>query len=341
MTEENKTQKEVKTSKKESRAKEIHHHYHNEKPRFNFGRFFFGFLILIFGLIFLASNLGILGFDWSFNWLQLWPLLVILAGLSLLSRGNWASNLIGVVVTLFVLAFVGLMLLPKIEYFEAFGLRYNSSSQKEEATPKNIIFEKGEGVSSLVLQVNTGAGKINVRGGSEKLVAGTFKSNFLNLITSSRVSGPIQLVGIRTQNYQHPMLSFVRRENQLDLNLNSQTPTRLYLDAGASEINLDLTTVLAEYTEINTGASSLVLELGDKVKQSEIKVGAGASSIKLVLPKTLGVRIVTSSGLSSNELEDFTEIDERTFQSKNFEQAENKVEIYLDLGVSSLKATWR
>lgn len=76
---------------------------------FNFGKLLLGLLLIAFGLLFFAKALGLLSFNWHLSWSYLWPLLIVFFGLSLLNRGHWVATLIGVFVTLFVLAAVGMI----------------------------------------------------------------------------------------------------------------------------------------------------------------------------------------------------------------------------------------
>ncbi len=87
------------------------HHRQDHCCGFNFGKLLFGLLLIGFGLVFFARALGLLSFNLNISWAYIWPLLIVLFGLSLLSRGNWVATLIGTVVSLVVLAVLGMMIL--------------------------------------------------------------------------------------------------------------------------------------------------------------------------------------------------------------------------------------
>ncbi len=95
--------------------KEIHHHHYEEKHRFNFGRFLFGMIILVVGLAFLAKEAGWTDFQINLNWNYIWPFIIIIIGLSLVSFRGWLGGLIGGLVTLLVVSFVLIII------FNAFG----------------------------------------------------------------------------------------------------------------------------------------------------------------------------------------------------------------------------
>jgi hypothetical protein len=118
--------KKLKTKNKAARFKpvkltetkpEIHHHYYPQKPRqFNFGRLSFGLFLVVIGILYLAKNLGWLNIELNFNLWQLWPLLIIFWGLSLLTGRTLASIFAGVVLTLTVLAIAFILVLGAADY---------------------------------------------------------------------------------------------------------------------------------------------------------------------------------------------------------------------------------
>jgi len=83
-------------------VKEIHHHYDREST--NFGRIFLGFAIVTIGILLLGQNFDVLPYDIELNVAELWPFLIILAGLSMFSGRSFLGSLLGFLVTLFVLA---------------------------------------------------------------------------------------------------------------------------------------------------------------------------------------------------------------------------------------------
>jgi len=58
------------------------------RPRrgFNVGRLFLGITLIIIGFLYLAKNTGWLPVGFNFHFIELWPILVVFLGLSMLSR---------------------------------------------------------------------------------------------------------------------------------------------------------------------------------------------------------------------------------------------------------------
>jgi hypothetical protein len=77
------------------------------------------------------------------------------------------------------------------------------------------------------------------------------------------------------------------------------------------------------------------------VESGKVLVNAGASSIKILLPRTAGAKVTVDSGLTSKNLIDFRQIDSKNYISNNYDSAQQKFDIALKLGASSLEINWR
>jgi len=325
--EDSKPEAETAEAKPKETVKEIHHHhYKNGGAQINFGRIAFGLILIFIGVVYLAQSTGWININFSFDWWKLWPLLIIIFGLSIISGRGWFSGLIGLLVTLALLAIVALLI---------FGNGNVSTSTTTE--PISINLEAG--ATAAILNVKAGAGKLTLTGGSDKLVDGTFESNSTDLTITSVLDGDTQTVTLEEESFNWKNLG--RHINDLELELDNNLPIKIIVNSGAMDMKLDLKDVTAESVEINTGASSMNLELGDKIANSAVSIDAGASSLTLNLPKTLGAKLNIDAGLSSKDLPEFNKIDDKHYESNNYSASEKKVDIDLDMGVSSLKVNWR
>jgi hypothetical protein len=305
-------------------VKEIHHHHHYRKGP-GMGGIFFGIIVIFVGLLFLARSLGWFPEGFHFNWNIVWPLIIIFVGLSMLSRHGLVSWIIGGLVTLGVGAIMAHMMC-------------DNNMGKNETTTEAVTVEQNAAATSSTLNVHTGAGKLAIVGGSEKLVSGTFTSSGFTLNKEDSLSNANQTVTLQTKG---SWAWFGNHRNDLDLKLANDIPTAIKISSGASDMDIDLSSVMATSVDVDTGASDLVLTLGDKVDQSSVKIDAGASSIVVNLPKTLGAKLLLDAGATSKTLTDFTEIDSKTFESKNYGTATQKVTLEMDLGAASLTINWK
>jgi hypothetical protein len=323
-------------------VQEVHHHYHYGHG-FNFGKLFFGLLVVFFGLYYLARNTGWLPVDLQINWILIWPILIIFAGLSLLTGRSWLTAIIGIITTLIVIVAVVVMLFggqigggktiwPFWQMGSSSDYNQNENVIKEQA----VAVTKDDAAKSAVLSLKARAGKVSIKGGAEGLVMGKYRANFGSLATSSKLENSLQSVDLETFG-PGPMMMFGSPSSNLDLNMTTQIPLKLNISTGASSMELDLTRLVLEQLDIEAGASSLKLALGDKAKMNKVKIKAGASSVEVEVPRTAGVKIVLDSALGSLNLEGFDKIDDRNFQTSSYYKSDKKIDLNFELGVSSLQ----
>ena len=302
-------------------AKEIHRYY----PRIGFFRLIIGIILLFFGIGLLAQNFGIVA-DFDF-WqiFQFWPVLIILAGLSLLSRGSAFGKLISGLIILAVL------ILILISFFWQFDSR--ETKQYDFQIPKDAA------ITLSNVRIKTGAANLNVSGGSSDLVSGNLKSNITRLETDNEIKDGKSDTIIETTGSTRFFGG--RLTNDLNINLSDETPFALTVDSGAAKMDIDLSTIAAEDVDINTGASSLDLIVGSKAVNANYSISAGASSIRINLPKEIGAKISTASALTSKNFTDFRQINQNSYESDNFSSTDRKVYINIEAGVSSIDINWR
>lgn len=100
----------------QEKVKEVHHyHYKEKKVWFSPGRLFAGILVVLIGMLLLASKMGFLQVDMQFGLFDGWPILVILIGLSMVSFRGFLGILIGIILALLAAVVVCLILFGRLE----------------------------------------------------------------------------------------------------------------------------------------------------------------------------------------------------------------------------------
>lgn len=122
-----------------------------------------------------------------------------------------------------------------------------------------------------------------------------------------------------------------------NIGLTDAVPLKLSLDGGAANANVDLGDLRLSDLTLKTGASSTTIHLPRAAGQTNVRVNAGAASVKLVVPPGVGARIRSSMAIGTND------IDQRRFPrsggdyvSPDFATAANKIDIQFEGGVGSL-----
>lgn len=262
-------------------------------------RLFWAVMLVGFGFVLLANNLGIITVN---VWRFFWPVFMI-------GLGIWF--LIGTAVGT-----------GDVEMFAG-----------------SVDLDDSERASIVVKH---GAGKMELTGISEpgKLVSGNFATGL-----DARVSKAGNSLNVVLQSQRHSFPDVFFPGNWIggkgllwEFGLSNELPLDLVFEMGAVDAHLDLTALLVKNISLQTGASLTNLKLPAAAGLTYLKVGAGAASIDIHVPAGVAARIVSEHGLAS------VNVDQNRFpksggvyQSPDYEEAENKVDIRIETGVSSIE----
>ncbi|MBN1249839.1 MAG: hypothetical protein JXC32_19410 [Anaerolineae bacterium] len=258
---------------------------------------FWGLVLLLVGAVLLLDNLGYLNFLGVSVWRIIWPL-------ALIGLGIWF--LVGV---------------------------RSASTETRELTVEH------EGTEEAELHMDYGAGEIRVEAsqGAAELLTGTFEGGVTERVERSGGRARIWL--------SSPAVSIIwpwfwtqGTHRRWHVRLSPDVPLALSVKTGASDCRLNLRELQVRHLRIDSGASSLEVTLPARAGMTEVRGSSGAASVVLRVPEGVAARIRTSGGLSS------TSVDRRRFprqggayQSPDYETAENRVDIQLQIGVGSIE----
>lgn len=305
--------------------------HHGENRRYRSSSIFWGFAFIFVGVLVLLDNLNVVDVHFGNLW-QLWPVLIIGAGVSMLSLKGWIS---GVLSALLAVAFAGLALLVSIDnpYLERIGL---SSSQNVTTTSAQATVAEKE----LDLTLRIGATDIAINSSSSQDgFWAELRSNRMTLEkTTQEVRDGVQYATLETTSkHEGWWIGMGMMDNGLKLDLTQKVPVSLHIDSGASSLSGDLSSIQLKALTVKAGASSVDLRFGAKAAKQDVTFDAGASSVKLSIPAGVGVRIEADNGLSHTEFGDIAKVSDGVYESAGFATAETQITIHAKLGVSSFE----
>lgn len=290
---------------------------------------FWGSLVMLIGVMLLLNNLGVYEFDISRIW-QLWPIVIIGIGISMLSL----KGVLAVIVTVaLILATLGAVLFVTTSGGDE---RPRDESRQEVSVEPS---QSSESESSEV-EIKTGGGTLDIKSDSSVgLADATLVSDRANLNQSNETNNDREKVRIesRVPNGGWPGMIGGNIKNDLTVKLAEDRQINLRVDTGAAKVTADLKDVRLQKLSLDTGASSADIKLGDLLKRLDVDIDTGASSLVLRVPKDSGVQVSHSSGLSSSEFEGMTEVSEGVHETKDFASSSKKIYIKADTGMSSFK----
>jgi hypothetical protein len=294
---------------------------------------FWAILLIVLGVIFLGENFNFWGgIDWSLLSL-FWPILLVLFGFYFLVKqwkeGWWLMVLAVVAAGIFV-------------YIAAYGdnplLKREGVTKRQKAEQRVYEIEATLEPSAQKIQaeINTGAIEFKIKNSTEKLIDGSLNSSFLEPDLKTSVEGEVAKLTLDTVSFRRRFF-FHDFRNELNLALNNSLPLLLSVNSGASDLNFDLSGLKIESFNLKSGASDVDIRLGDAIENNaNISLEVGASDIEIEVPKNIGVKIVSESGLTEESFQGFTERD-GAYWSESYEGAAKKINIILRAGVSSVR----
>jgi len=121
--------------------------------------------------------------------------------------------------------------------------------------------------------------------------------------------------------------------NHWQLKLNNEIIYNLSVETGAINTDCNLSGFKVEKLYIESGASNINLVLPQY--DSKIIIDTGVSNINIAIPKNVGATVNIDSGIAIKDLDDFIKRN-GTYISYNYNESEYKTEIEIECGVSNI-----
>lgn len=299
---------------------------------------FWGGILVALGVLFILNNLDFLNFNW-WSIFKLWPMLLILLGVTLLPL----KNSIKLILTFVVLALTILMLFTNTSFTQGrsyrynwdFSDRYDYDYERDYRSTDLQYYEKYSAeVEEATLAIEAIAGEFLIRGNTDKLFEFNQDGNIGPYVFSTNKKGNHQYLDLSLKNSQ---IRVRRLRNDVDIQLHKNPVWNIKLSSGAAKIDMDLSKYKIRDIDIEGGASSTYLKLGDRQQRVEVRIASAASSISIAIPEEAGCELTTHTVLSSKSFNGFIRLKKGLYQTENFDTAKNKIYIDIEAAVTSLK----
>ena len=297
------------------------------KKSFRVGAIFWGALFVFVGTLLLLDNLDVLNVHFMNLW-QLWPVLIIGAGVSMFSLRGWVAA---------VVSFALVVTLAGLAWLVAVDNSFYKSTQNVQT--KVVTLGDTIAATDKEVDVTLNTGAIDLTLSSSDMVrvfsAEVTSSHLVLNQDTTRVSNGTRYVTLNTDMTRGWWLGPVN--NSMDLELTERLPLSLHIETGASSVVGDLSATQLKAMSMSAGASTVDLKFGTKQTRQEITFEGGASKITLRIPTGTGVRVETENGLNNTEFEGISKVSDDVYESTGFSSAANQITILAKLGVSSFE----
>lgn len=306
---------------------------------------FWGVFLLSIGIILLLNNFNKLNFTLG-KFYDLWPLLLVLYGITFLKIDEIYKQIISAFSGLFAsLLILSLMTswhnLDWTKYVKT-SYTFNSSDYNNDGdttySSSDLTINNDSTVVFANLDFEVGGGNFSFGDStSSKLfeIGSNTQLNVGNL--EYKYSDDKRTVDIEFKPSDNEDLFKKGFKKKLDFILNTRPIWDLKAEIGAGSFDIDLDKFKVRKFDIDGGAASIKLRLGDKADTSDISVDAGAANVIIYIPRTSACEISGETALSQVSLPGFKQVNDEIFRTENYGKSSKLVNIELNGGMSNFK----
>jgi hypothetical protein len=150
---------------------------------------------------------------------------------------------------------------------------------------------------SVRVEIDFGAGDLELAGGAEGLLEANFTYNVAELKPQVEYADGTLVVRQPPTDGLPVLQGLTDFRNEWDLRLGSEVPMDLSIKMGAGASDLQLAGLLLTGLDVNVGAGAYTVDLsGDWTRDLDVTIDAGAIDLSLRLPGDVGVRVEIGEG---------------------------------------------
>jgi hypothetical protein len=322
-----------------------------------------GGLLVLMGIYWLLRNMDLIHIDWQ-RVLPFWPVLLILAGVVLVTTrsGQGASG--GLVALLITLAVFG-GIMNRTD--RAFGRddRYNwnfgwndkddndrdANNRHKDRAYRNERRNKGEKsvngsyqyemedfIQKATFNLEAGAGSFTVDGNTAWLFEATTRSSIVGFVSNTSTN---RLDNSATVNLKmedgNVIINDNKISNEATIHLNENPVWNIDLGIGAGKGHFDFSNYKVEKLKVSTGVADMNIRLSDKTPVTNVDIEAGVASVTLEIPNSAGCEMQMEGAMNSKSFDGLEKINNGLYRSPGFDQAAEKIRIRYEGGLTSFK----
>jgi hypothetical protein len=293
-----------------------------------FRNIFWGIILIVLGLLFTLDNLNLLDFDWYNMW-RLWPVVLVLWGISILP----AKNIVKIGLVILVLAgSLYYMMNNSVHWYDRdyeYEIKYNCTSQD---ISQEFTIPYDDSIEFAKLSMEIVAGKFLLIDDTASLVDFEKRGSLIDYKYAVTQTDNLVDIDIFIED---DMVLRTHSKNKIAVSLNPQPIWDLGFEVGAADVEFDFSGLKISDLNVEGGAAAIIITLGDAFNNTKVNIETGASSVKVKVPEKSGCDLQIKSVMSGKSINGFEKVDHGHYRTDNFDQAENKVYLVIETAVSS------
>jgi hypothetical protein len=189
---------------------------------------------------------------------------------------------------------------------------------------------------SVKVEINMGAGNLDVNGGADQLLEADFTYNVAKLKPEVKYTDGTLIVWQPDSKGLPALMGITDYRNEWGLRLSDEVPMDLSVVLGAGSSNLNLAALSLTGLDISLGAGEYVIDLsGDWIRDLHVSVDTGAANIRLRLPRDVGVRVQVDAGPHTIETTDLTQ-DGNVYTNAAYGVSDVTMQVDMEIGIGKI-----
>ncbi len=295
---------------------------------FSVDRLLRGVFIGTIGVVLLYNTFGIVPYDFWLDLITLWPVLLIAVGFAILG-GVTRLKVISALSSVVIISTIIIALVFRGAIFQERGL-----------TKAEFSREMITGVKSGIAKIDFTTGSLDIGDTGEFYDIETkesFAEDEPNI--SYRRSGSSAELRLKTPKDERLYLG--KRQRKWNVFLSRDIDWQLDVNIGVSDSDLDLKNLKVTKLDLDGGVSDITIRFGSRVGTINADINSGVSKLKLLVPKSSGVRLTMNKGISARDFENInlrslSGDDKIKYETPGFDRATKRITLDIDIGISSL-----
>lgn len=198
----------------------------------------------------------------------------------------------------------------------------------------NIVLEKRNTMTNGILELKLLAGNFNLKSTKNELLNAYITDP--NIYYESKINDHSKIVQIEFKHRKDKKIA-TNKGYEYKFDIDEDMIWDINVDMGAVDGTFNFQSINLKNLNIDAGAGSIDILLGQKLKDSKIDIDMGAGNIDITIPKDLGVKIKFGGGIKHSNLKNLNWIHKNNYYiSPNYDNADKKVYITIDIGAGNL-----
>ncbi len=287
-----------------------------------------GFFLITIGALFLLTKYEIIKTDFSFVW-NIWPFIFIIWGGIIIFKNSLIRPILSAIAGIYFAVMLYGIIANIFSNFDWYIADYTEIQ-------RTYSEDFNDSIKYAELEFNSGAGAFEITEPDEKLIYGESHGSWADYKLETSRNDSTCYIDFHLSNNTFNLPSG-KIKNHLTIKLNEKPIWDMNFNFGAAKAKFDLSYYKVRNIQINTGASNVILKLGDKYDNTNVDIEMGASKIRIYVPENSGCRLEGDMVLMARDLDGLKKIDSELYETPNYEYAQKRVSMRINGGVSSFK----